>query len=63
MTTVFYRDPAQKSWFLVSVNYSLSIAREYASKLRNEGHEAFASNRGLRNHRTNILKIHKYAIL
>lgn len=63
MTTVFYRDPAQKIWFLVSVNYSLAVAREYALKLRNGGLEAFASNRGLRNHRAHILKRHKYAIL
>ena len=63
MTTLFYKDPVHKMWFLVSVNYSLAIAREYALKLRNEGREAFASNRSLRNHRANILKLHKHAIL
>ena len=63
MSTVFYRHPTKKTWFLISVNYNLSIAREYAVILRNKGFEAFASNRGLRNHLGSILRRHKYAIL
>ena len=41
MTTVFYRDPAKKSWMLIAVNFSLEIARGYAAKLREKGLEAF----------------------
>ena len=61
MTTVFYKDPSKKCWMLIAVNFSLEIARDYATKLREKGFEAFASNRSLRSHRRDVLKQYKFA--
>lgn len=56
MTTIFFKDPRLKTWKLIAIKFDKSVARRYATVLRESGYEAFASNRAIHNHRSAVLR-------